>query len=245
MIKKVTKSREDAARRKKMKTLFSGSNKMFTDNLSEPLNDTTTAKIEIDSAAGNLIIDGFTGGEQVLASGALEYFEKQGPPTRTVDSNNGQSTLTLRGGGSGKPWFHFPWAACNGAHEWQIHLNPAVSFDITARSGGGNVRLDLAGMTVTRLSADTGGGNMEVILPDDAADLSVSARSGAGNVVVHVPSGIAARIHASSGLGKVIVDSCFTKIDGNTYESLDYGGSADKVEITASTGAGNVSVSAS
>ena len=143
---------------------------------------------------------------------------------------------------AGQPWFRFPWAACNGATEWQIHLNPTVSSDITAHSDGGNVKLDLAGMAITRVSADTGGGNMEVVLPDNAADLSVTAKSGAGNVVVHLPSGIAARIHATSGLGKVIVDSWFSKIDKNTYQSPDYDGAANKVEITASSGAGNVSV---
>lgn len=158
-----------------------------------------------------------------------------------------------------------PWAACGGAYEWQIHLNPTVSSDITAHSGGGNVKLNLAGMTVTRLSADTSGGNMDVVLPDNAANLSVTAKtgagnvsveigsgvtgsntvnadSGAGNVVVHVPSGIAAKVHATSGLGKVIVESGFSKLDSNTYQSRDYDGAANRVEITVNSGAGNVRV---
>ena len=240
-------------------------NNVLTDTLSEPLNGTKTATVDINTDSGNLTIDRLGGGEQVLASGTLQYFEKQGLPTRTLSSSNGQTTLTLSGGGSERPWFHLPWAACNGAYEWQIHLNPTVSSDITAHSGGGNVKLNLAGMTVTRLSADTGGGNMDVVLPDNAADLSVTAKtgggnvtvevgsgttgsstvnahSGAGNVVVHVPSGIAAKVHASSGLGKVIVDSRFSKLDDNTYQSPDYDGAANKVEITVDSGAGNVSV---
>jgi hypothetical protein len=32
--------------------------------------------------------------------------------------------------------------ACNGATEWQIHLNPNVQADITAYSGGGNVNVN-------------------------------------------------------------------------------------------------------
>jgi cell wall-active antibiotic response 4TMS protein YvqF len=240
-------------------------NKVLTDNLSAPLGGATTAKVDINTNAGNLTIDKLTSGEQVLASGTLQYFEKQGPPIRSVSSDNGQATLTLRGEDAGRPWFRFPWAACNGAFEWQIHLNPTVSSDISAHSGGGNVKLNLAGMAVTRLSADTGGGNMDVVLPDNAANLSVAAKtgagnvtvevgsgitggntvnanSGAGNVVVRVPSGIAAKIHATSGLGKVIMDSRFSKLDGNTYQSPDYEGAANKVEITVHSGAGNVSV---
>jgi predicted membrane protein len=238
---------------------------VLTHSLSEPLNGTKTATVDINTDMGNLTIDRLSGGEHVLASGTLQYFEKQGPPTHTLSSSNGQATLTLKGGGSGRPWFRLPWAACNGAYEWQIHLNPAVSSDITAHSDGGNVKLNLAGMSVTRLSVDTGGGNMDVVLPDNAIDLSVTAKtgagnvsvevgsgttgnntvnanSGAGNVVVRVPSGIAAKVHASSGLGKVIVDPRFSKIDGNMYQSPDYDGAADRVEIMAHSGAGTVSV---
>lgn len=239
--------------------------KILTHNLSEPLDGAKSAKFDINTGTGNLTIDRLTGGEGLLASGSLEYLEKQDPPAWMVDLRDGQPILTLKGSGGRQPGFRLPWAACNGETNWQIHLNPAVSSDITAHSGGGNVKLDLAGLPITRVSADSGGGNMEVVLPDQAANLSVMAKtgggnvtveigngttasntviatSGAGNVVISVPSGIAARIHASTGLGKVIVDPRFSKIDGNTYQSPDFESSIDKVEITAKSGAGNVSV---
>lgn len=239
---------------------------VLTDTLSEPLNNATMAKVDINVGTGNLTIDTHTGGDQVLASGRLDYLEKQGPPTRSIRSDNGQVTFMLRERSSaGRPWFRLPWEACNAATEWQIHLNPAVSFDLTAHSDGGNVKLNLAGMAVTCLSAETGGGNMDVVLPDSAANLhiaaktgagnvtveigrgttgtnTVNANSGAGNVVVHVPSDMAAKIHATSGLGKVIVDSRFSQNDRNTYQSPNYVGAANKVEITVHSGAGNVSV---
>jgi hypothetical protein len=239
--------------------------KVLTHTLSEPLGGVTMAKIDIHAADGNLAIDRLSSGEPVLASGELQYLEKQGLPTRSLNTSNGQATLTVRGGGSGQPWFRLPWAACNGATEWQIHLNPTVQSDITAHSGGGNVKLNLAGMAVTRVSAETGGGNMDVVLPENAANLSVSAKtgagnctveigsgttgsnivnanSGAGNVVVRVPSGMAARIHAASGMGKGIMDPRFSMIDKNTYQSPEYDSASNKVEITVKSGAGNVSV---
>jgi len=40
----------------------------------------------------------------------------------------------------------------------------------------------------------------------------------------------------------VIVDPRFTKIDKDIYQSMDYDGAAIKVEVTARSGAGNVSV---
>ena len=95
-------------------------------------------------------------------------------------------------------------------------------------------------MEVTRLSADTGGGNIEVVLPDSAAKLNMMARTGAGNVVVQIPSGVAALIHATTGLGKAIVEPRFAKIDKNTYQSTDFDAADKKIEITAHSGAGNV-----
>ncbi|HEX5808922.1 MAG TPA: hypothetical protein VFY25_09675 [Anaerolineales bacterium] len=238
---------------------------VLTDILAEPLNGLTTAKIDIHVGDGNLTIDRLTGGEPVLASGTLQYFENQGVPKRTLDSRNGQATFTLKGGHAGRPWFHFPWSACNGATEWQIHLNPTVSSDITAHSDGGNLKLNLAGMTVTHLATDTGGGNVEVVLPEDIANLSATARtgggnvkvelgsriigsniinanSGAGNVEVDIPGSVAARIHATTGLGKAIVDPRFSKIDKSTYQSSDFERALNKVEITLGSGAGNVIV---
>ena len=214
--------------------LVNNAGSVLTHNLSEPLGDATAAKLDINTGTGNLTIDRLTSGEPFLASGTLQYFENLGLPTRTLDSSNGQSTLTLKWNDSGAP--------CTGAIEWLIHLNPAVSSDITARSGGGNVKLDLSGMAVTSVLADTGGGNVDVFLPEDAANLSVNAKTGAGNVVVRVPSGVAARIHAATGLGKAIVDPRFSKIDDNTCQSPDFDSATKKVEITANSGAGNVEV---
>ena len=239
--------------------------KVLTENLSEPLNGVTVAKVDVNVADGNLMIDRLTHDEQLLASGRLQYLEGQDLPTRSVDTVNGQSMLKLSAGLTGKPWFRFPWAACNGATEWQIHLNPQVRSDITARSGGGNVKLDLTNMAVTRLTAETGGGNLDVVLPEHAANLSVTARTGAGNVtievgngiqgsniieagsgagsvVVSIPGDIAARIHATTGWGKVLMDPRFSQTDQDTYQSPDFDRAVDKIEITAKSGAGNVSV---
>jgi predicted membrane protein len=238
---------------------------VLTDNLAEPLNGATTAKFDINPGDGNLTIDRLTGGEPLLAGGDLQYLENQGQPTRTMISFLGETALTLRGGTAGQPWFRLPWADCNGATEWRIHLNPTVLSDITAHTNGGNVKLDLTGMAVTRVSADTSGGNMDVILPDDAANLSVMAKtgagdvtveigdgmtgsntvnaeSGAGDVVVHIPSDVAARIHVTAGMGKVTVVPQFSKNADDTYQSSDFDTAADTVEITLSSGAGNVSV---
>lgn len=241
--------------------------KILTYNLSEPLCEATTAKVDIDTASGNLTIDTLIGGEPVLVSGTLEYVENQQMPTRSVDINNGRITLTLKSTSMGRPLFRLPWSGCIAATDWEIHLNPDVQADISARSGGGDVKLNLTGMTLTRVIADSGGGNLDVVLPDNMANLIVTAKTGGGNVTVHlgngikgsniltatsgagnvevrIPSGLAARIYATSGWGKEIVDSRFVNIEKHMYQSLDFDRAADKVEVTVQSGAGNVIVNA-
>ncbi len=239
--------------------------KVLIHNLSEPLCEAMSAKFDINTGTGNLTIDRLANGDGLLVSGTLEYLESQDPPAWTVDAMDNQAIFMLQASGGRQPGLRFPWATCNGETNWQIHLNPMISSDITAHSGGGNVKIDLVGMAITRVVADTGGGNLDVILPDGASDLCVIAKSGGGNiavdlgsgmtgnntvtatsgagkVVVRLPAGISALIHVATGMGKVFVDSRFSQIDKNTYQSPDYDRAVDKIEINAKSGAGNVSV---
>jgi len=243
------------------------SNNLLTENLSAPLNGATAANVEIDTGTGNLTVDELPEVTQVLASGALQYFEKQGRPVESFSSERGRATLRLTATRAGRPWFRLPWQACLGGTEWQIHLNPNVPSEITAHTGGGHVKLNLTDMALAGLSADTGGGNMEIVLPEHAANLRVMAKtgggnvsieigdaitgsntveasSGAGNVVVEVPDDIPARVNATTGMGKVIVEPRFSKIGSHTYQSADYDDASTKLDITVHSGAGNVGVTA-
>jgi hypothetical protein len=241
-------------------------NNLLSETIAAPLDGATAASIDVSSGMSNLTIDALPRGEQVLASGSLQYYEKRGTPIQSVRSHHGRAVLTLRERDSTqRPWFRLPWDACIGRTDWQIHLNPIIASDITAHTGGGNVKLDLASLPVGHLSADTGGGNLDVLLPDHATNLSVTARtgggnvaveigddtsggstveasSGAGNVVVRVPADLPARVQATSGLGKVVIDPRYSRLDSHTYQSPDYDDATSRVAITLKTGAGNVTV---
>jgi hypothetical protein len=184
------------------------SNNLFTDDLSAPLNGATTANIEIDTGTGNLLVDDLPEDTQVLATGSLQYFEKQGRPTESYSAEGGKASVKLSATSAGRPWFRLPWDACLGGTEWQIHLNPSVSSEITAHTGGGNVKLNLPDMALTGVSAATGGGNMDMILPEHAVDLRVKARTGGGNISIEIGNAIKGSntVEASSGAGNVVVD---------------------------------------
>ncbi len=241
------------------------SGKVLTQNISVPLTEATTAIVDVNTRTGNLTIDELSGRQQMLATGTLEYMQGQEPPSPCLSMSGGQANLALKAEGGRRSSFRLPWSACNAETDWQIHVNPAVSSEIIAHSGGGNLKLDLGSLAVTRVLADSGGGNMDVVLPSVAADLkvvvstgggnvavevgnsttgcsAVDAKSGAGNVTVRVPSGLAARIQATSGMGKVVVDARFGQLNRNVFQSPDYDSAANKVEITLHSGAGNVIV---
>lgn len=215
---------------------------VLTCNLLETLGNVDMADVNIDPGDGNLAVDGLTGNERELASGTLQYLEKNGLPTWSLDTSKRPNRFTIKAASRGQSWRRLPWASCNGATNWQIHLNCRVPSAVNAHSDGGNIKLDLNGMPVTQVSASTGGGNVEVILPDPGAVLNVTAKSGAGNVVIQVPGGIAARIQATTGLGKLMVSPRFLKIEKDYYQSPDYDKADRKIEMIISSGAGNVVV---
>ncbi len=213
---------------------------VLSHDFAEPLAGAKAATYEFNAGDGNLAIASLAGSAQTLASGTLQYLQGEAAPVRSLVSGDGLATLTLTSGQAPRRWLRFPWAACNGATEWRIQLNPVVVAQITAHSDGGNLTLDLARMAVTRVAADTGGGNIEVALPEQAASLGVTASTGAGNVVVRIPDGVAARIHATTGAGQVRLDPRFSPAGKDIYQSADYGTAANRVEVTARSGAGNV-----
>ena len=215
---------------------------VLTQHLSAPIDGVTSAKYNINAGTGNLTIDPLTGSQAELVSGELEYVDSQGLPGQAINSQNGQAVVMLKANGTGKGGFHWPWDACNGETNWRVHLNAGLPSDLVAHSDGGNISLNLAGTAIMQVAADTGGGNVDVVLPAQAGRINVSVKSGAGNVVVHVPAGTEARIHATTGMGKVLIDQAFSQADKTTYQSPGYDNATDKVDITLSSGAGNVSV---
>ena len=62
-------------------------------------------------------------------------------------------------------------------------------------------------MVITRVFADSGGGNMDVVLPDNAVSLDIAAKTGGGNVTVEIGSGTTGSntVSATSGAGNVLV----------------------------------------
>lgn len=209
---------------------------------SEPLGEVKTAALSIDVGDGDLTVTSLNGDDPMVIRAELQYPEDQPVPQHSLEAINGQATIKLEPGSQEKSGLRLPWEACNSLTDWRIQLNPAVAYDFNASSDGGNVRLELDGMTLAGVTAETGGGSMEIFLPEPASSYSLSAKTGAGKVFVYVPAGTAAQIHATSGLGKVTVDPRFVEVEAGVYQSADYDSAASRIDIRVECGAGEIQV---
>jgi predicted membrane protein len=169
-----------------------------------------------------------------LASLALRWNESRAPSNGAIEwqiyiNPKVLSEISLQSGGGNV----------------KLNLADLVISRISIDTSGGNIEAVLPDKAANlSLAAKTGGGNVTVDLGSGTTGSStIDAHSGAGNLVVRIPSGIAARIHATTGLGKVIVPSNFIKMDDDTYQSTNYDNATAKVEVTIDSGAGNVEVS--
>lgn len=215
---------------------------ILSEVFSEPLGDVKAAALSIDVGNGDLTVSGLNGDDPMLVRAELQYPEDQPTPQHSLEAFNGQATFKLQPGGQEKSGLRLPWEACNSLTDWRIQLNPAAAYDLNAHSDGGNVRLELEGITLAGVTAETGGGSMEIFLPEPASSYSLSAKTGAGKAYVYVPAGTAARIRATTGLGKVTVDPRFVEVEAGVYQSADYDGAASRIDIRVECGAGEVQV---
>ena len=95
-------------------------NTVLTGSLSVPSDGITVAKVEINPGDGNLRIDPLDGSQPLLVSGTMQYSEKQGEPTQSLNDDNGQAVFSAKANPGARPWLALPWAACNGATEWNL-----------------------------------------------------------------------------------------------------------------------------
>ena len=123
---------------------------------------------------------------------------------------------------------------------WDLRLNPATPMRLTLETGVGNGTIDLAQLHVTDLDLKTGVGNTILTLPRQG---QVQARiSGeVGNTTISIPAGVAVRLALSTGLGSINVPDSY-RHEGNVYVSPDFDSAANRVDLTASSRAGDITI---
>jgi hypothetical protein len=123
---------------------------------------------------------------------------------------------------------------------WDLRLAPATPMRLTIEAGIGEGTLDLAQLKVTDLDLKTGIGRTTLTLPK-AGHVQAHIEGGVGNTTIRIPAGVAARIALDAGVGKVEVLGNYQR-RGNSYISPDYDSAANRVDLTASSGIGTITI---
>ena len=100
-----------------------------------------------------------------------------------------------------------------------------VSGDLALSTGGGNVQV--TGVAATQVSADTGGGDVEIVFTQVPRNVQVS--TGGGNITIVVPPG-STQYHVTSSTG-----------GGNVNDAVPQNTSSPRV-IDASSGGGDITI---
>jgi hypothetical protein len=127
--------------------------------------------------------------------------------------------------------------------DWRIGLSSSPVLDLRFEGGASRSELDLRELRVRRLDVKTGASQTTVWLPVAAGVTSVSADAGAAQLVFHVPDGVAASIRSQMVIGATDVDQArFPSSGSGRFESPDYAGATNRVEIDVRGGMGNVTI---
>ena len=198
--------------------------------LAVPLEDATDAEVMVTFGAGHLHVG-------VAGPGLL------------VDGEYTGGVNVERGGGPGRVRLSAPtrptsWAWDRAPYGWTMGLTAEVPLRLRVETGASDADLDLSALQVVELRLRTGASETRVTLPAAAGYTRVDAEGGAASIRFRVPDGVAARIRSTMALASSDVDTArFPRnAAGSAWESPDFEGAANRVEIEARGGVGSVSV---
>lgn len=216
---------------------FSSVEASSVERVTEDLSGAQEAVIDLRHGAGTVFVSALPSDSDKLVEADLGHGEYSAIE-RSVDRQGDRVSVRLENR-MDREVIHFG----DGPREdWSISLSPRIPVELAVRSGASDLRLDLRGLQVTRLSVEAGASAVNVTLPESAGRTDAFIKAGAAGVEVRVPEGVSARIKVSGGLSGIDVDeSRFPKMDGY-YQSSDYNSAQDRVELTIETGISGVNI---
>jgi Cell wall-active antibiotics response 4TMS YvqF len=123
---------------------------------------------------------------------------------------------------------------------WNLRLNPATPMRLTIETSVGASTIDLRQIHVTELDLKTGIGTTTLTLPRQG-HVQVHISGGVGNTTIVIPAGVAVRLAIDAGVGSIKFPDAYQQ-QGDAYVSPDYETAANRIDLTASSGIGNITI---
>jgi len=200
------------------------------EQVSIPHEGATSAIVKLNHGAGRLTLQSGAGSGEIV-NGTFGT-----GLSHTSHIENGRMEVKLS-------TFHQAWAWWPGeSMDWDIRLNGDIPLSLKIDSGASASILDLSDLRVTDLEIRTGASSTQLTLPTNAGNTHVDIDTGASSLKVNVPSGVAASIRVKRGITSVNVNPRFPRLDGDLYQSTDYGNAANRIDMTINAGVGSIEV---
>lgn len=237
---------------------LAGSVDVQTQQFAEPLDDATSARLELNLSVGTVTINALSDSNELITAD-LRYI---GDVNFEVSSANGEKTVMLSSESEtrwGMDYVGLSLADAFGEPDlrWNIGLSPEIPLDLRLNGGVGTSTIDLSSLQLSSLSYHNGVGESTVSLPGGsfnvdvdggvggmtlrfASDAAIDAnlKGGVGETTLVFPEDAPVRLEVEGGLGGVNVPSHFTQVrsgdDNNSgvWESDSYASASDAARIT-------------
>ena len=184
---------------------------------------------KIDLGAGNLKI---SGGLAIPAQAIFHYNRPELKPLAyQVPGQNAQLVISQPSGTTSGFY----------RNDWEVRFQDNLPLNLQATVGAGDADLKLSGLDLTGLVVSNGAGNTQVDLSGPRThNLNGVITSGAGNIILQLPSGAGVRV-VINGLANHVNASNF-QVQGNIYTNAAYGTSSVTLNLTVTSGAGDITL---
>lgn len=131
----------------------------------------------------------------------------------------------------------------NSVEHWNVSLAPQIPIMLKVDAGVGGTKLDLNALNVTQLNLNTGVGGTEVVMPSHAGTVTANVDGGVGGLTILIPQGVPARIRSHAGIGGANINPArFPRVAEDLYQSAEYAGATDKIDLTVDAGVGGITI---
>lgn len=250
---------------------LAGAANVQTVQYSEPLDDATSAKFDLDFSVGNVDMRALSD-SNTLINADLRYI---GEVDFESSSTNGEKLVTLTSRNDSRNFFDFLSfsfidSSDQNSLRWQIRLSPSIPLALNLKGGVGTNTLDLGGVQLSSLRYDGGVGESTISLPSGSYDLDLNAGvgglsvkfaddtavdasivGGVGRVTLDLPDNAPVRLEVEETLGDIDMPGNFVEVSSNQdvdesgiWESVSYADAGDsaRIRIVFDGGVGGLSV---
>ncbi len=201
-----------------------------TETRSIELDKSEEVRVDLKMGAGELRVHG---GSDKLMEGRFTYNRLRLRPEISYDAGGFRGHLVVEEPhhvGSASP-----------RYVWDLTFNDQKPLDLDVNCGAGESRLDLADLTLRRVSVNMGVGELKMDLRGAPKnDYEVSVHGGVGEATIYLPDNVGIDAHVEGGIGGIHAPG-LEKRDGR-YVNQAYGRARTTVRLDIEGGIGSINL---